>query len=45
MAVVGSSTLEAMIECCRRPQLAGVPARVASPCINQLKLFPVRLAA
>jgi len=34
-----------MIECCRRPPLAGAPARVELPFINLLQLFPVRPAA
>jgi hypothetical protein len=45
MAVLGRPTLEVMIECWRRPPSTGAPARVEPPFINQLKLFPVRLAA
>jgi hypothetical protein len=45
MAVDGSVTLEAMFECCRRTQMTGALARVKPPFLDQLKLFPVRLAA
>jgi len=45
MAVDRNLTLEAMFECCRCTHMTSALAHVVPPFIDQLKLFPVRLAA